>query len=788
MGEKENVVQSPEEKIISSTPLPEVKTISGTNINNLLSPQIASLRLKPVQSTDSPHHPLLNYDDEESDMPRFSSHPVPGGSVGGLMLVKLREMNVGFSDIVQMLIAKKVGDCMSFGFWWKAFTYCGISVSSFTATLFLPASSVMPFENVDRTYLEDHIIFSQSTEDGIKVVTLNGVRGFIQQDVFKAIGLMPTEQEFDIDNPKSRKSIFDTFSKPADLSFDYPTIKILNNNADILLHGMPIQTIVIESPVRTKEISERIATRTEMEEKVKGSYLPEALLKEIENFIRDFMKDPPKNEDASFEQIQGLFDHVRCEIECQVVELTEVSENRIDETMNIVENYVCMALYDNIFSPKWSNDVADDEALGSKIAALNLLELGLSNLGVDIKSQQQQEFIDLAIQVAGAELQSLEQKKAPYEKLNSLIHCHGIVVEALEKKIQPPQDSTNIDLANYKSALNQSSYSVSNDISPASIPLPPSPTLSKSSVVPITPISPKLPMTPTLPTSPTDEKHSTGDPNADAILPLLIFIVVKSNPKKLISNLRFMRRYRVNNLLCGEAAYCLTNIEAAVLYLVNEDFPALGLLPDKPLSNTNPGLEQRVTRRVGQDIVDVADTGFKVITGVMDSSVKMFGRLIGYENTSIGTNSPSIAGKGKESPIIPEKNDVNDNKMNSGMPEEGPSKELAEINAVKYNIRSEENSSSNNNQYKNFQLDENKSLTGRLLPFNVLPRFNSDRNHIDEEENKRSMVNEPVNKISPPIQKFLDCSIEEFRVNDVPELLEDYKRLANAVRDLGFFS
>ena len=89
-----------------------------------------------------------------------------------------------------------------------AFTYCGITVFKFygvfrintfgwhiienfildghflccyQATLLLPASSAMPFEIVDRTYLEDHIIFSQPTDDGIKVVTLNGVKGFIQQ-------------------------------------------------------------------------------------------------------------------------------------------------------------------------------------------------------------------------------------------------------------------------------------------------------------------------------------------------------------------------------------------------------------------------------------------------------------------------------------------------------------------------------------------------------------------------------------------------------------------------------
>jgi hypothetical protein len=130
MDEKENTVSSSDEKTSSPlTPLLEaVKTISGTNTLNL--PQINSLRLKPTKSTDSlTHHPLLNNDDEESDVistwssqrsrrsssnssssslqPRFSTHLVPGGSVGGLLLAKLREMNAGFTDIVRMLIAKK---------------------------------------------------------------------------------------------------------------------------------------------------------------------------------------------------------------------------------------------------------------------------------------------------------------------------------------------------------------------------------------------------------------------------------------------------------------------------------------------------------------------------------------------------------------------------------------------------------------------------------------------------------------------------------------------------------
>ncbi|RIA97332.1 hypothetical protein C1645_801860 [Glomus cerebriforme] len=774
MDEKENTVSSLDEKATSSSLTEAAKTISGTNTINL--PQIAYLRLKPAKSTDSlTHHPLLNNDDEESDVistwssqrsrrssstssssslqPRVSTHPVPGGSVGGLLLAKLREMNAGLSDIVHMLIAKK-------------------------ATLLLPASQVMPFENVDRAYLEDHVVFSQSTEGGTNVITLNGVRGFIQQDVFKAVGL--STEQVDIENPKSRKSIFDAFSKPIDFSYDYPSIKIIHNNSDILLHGMPIQTIVIESPVRTKEIAERIATRTEIEKKVEGS-LPESLLNEIHNFTRDFMKKLPNNEDSSIDQIQGLFDRVRYEIEYQIEsngDLTEANEDNINEIMNIVEKYVCTALYDNIFSPKWSSDNAADEALCSKIASLNLLELGLSNLGVDIKPQQQ-EHIDLAIQAAGAELQNLEQKKAPHEKLDSLIQCHRIVVEALEKKTRhSPPNSGHTDNT---TTGNSHITSPPADVSPASIPLPPSPTSPKSPNIPITSISPKLPMSPTFPTSPTD---GYGDPNADAILPLLIFIVVKSNPKKLVSNLRFMSRYRIRNLLCGESSYCLTNIMAVVQFLENTEYLTLGL-SDKVLSesiNQNPSLEQR-TRKVGQDIVVAADNSIKVITGVMD---KMFGRLIGYnENTFTGTNSvenSTLLNTDTDQSEQDFTTNNNVNEMNPGLLEVGAVKELAEINKTKNNItHTEETSSANVNE-------ETKSFTGRLLPFNVLPRFSNDRNHIKEEENKGQNVNKSVNKISPPIQKFLDCPIDEFRVNDVPELLAEYKRLANAIRDLGLFS
>ena len=47
---------------------------------------------------------------------------------------------------------------------------------------------------------------------------------------------------------------------------------------------------------------------------------------------------------------------------------------------------------------------------------------------------------------------------------------------------------------------------------------------------------------------------------ADTVLPLLIYIVVRSNPPRLVSNIRFIRRYRAENRLVDYYSYCFTNM------------------------------------------------------------------------------------------------------------------------------------------------------------------------------------------------------------------------------------
>ncbi|KAG5461580.1 MAG: hypothetical protein BJ554DRAFT_6205 [Olpidium bornovanus] len=144
--------------------------------------------------------------------------------------------------------------------------------------------------------------------------------------------------------------------------------------------------------------------------------------------------------------------------------------------------------------------------------------------------------------------------------------------------------------------------------------------------------------------------------SADIVLPLLIYLVVKSNPPKLISNLRFIQYFRYRRAPQGEASYCLTNLCAAVSFLENVDIAALGLPQSESivfsreigvkddetrqeliLGSAQGILKADLANRVGKEIAGVAEgvagAGSKVFTGVVDMSSKVFGKLTFWSNT-----------------------------------------------------------------------------------------------------------------------------------------------------------
>lgn len=78
--------------------------------------------------------------------------------------------------------------------------------------------------------------------------------------------------------------------------------------------------------------------------------------------------------------------------------------------------------------------------------------------------------------------------------------------------------------------------------------------------------------------------------SADEILPTLIYTLVTSPPESMnvVSNLLFIQRFRASSRIDGEAAYCLTNLEAAISFLENVDLNST----DEVRSNPGPTAHQ----------------------------------------------------------------------------------------------------------------------------------------------------------------------------------------------------
>lgn len=88
--------------------------------------------------------------------------------------------------------------------------------------------------------------------------------------------------------------------------------------------------------------------------------------------------------------------------------------------------------------------------------------------------------------------------------------------------------------------------------------------------------------------------------SADEILPTLIYTLITSPPSgmNIISNLHFVQRFRNASKIDGEAAYCLTNLEAAVSFLETVDLASLRsdeALEGPPKSSSRPSTPQAQT-------------------------------------------------------------------------------------------------------------------------------------------------------------------------------------------------
>ncbi|KAH6654380.1 hypothetical protein BKA67DRAFT_492227, partial [Truncatella angustata] len=177
-----------------------------------------------------------------------------------------------------------------------------------------------------------------------------------------------------------------------------------------------------------------------------------------------------------------------------------------------VERRLCEGIYDRIYRHRTTQDEAQDDKLRSKTAALAMVGIGPTDLGVKIGElpegniaavAKKQEEICQFLEQARKDLTTMSEKRYPLGKLNYLKAAHKSIVDTLS--IFHPSSS------------------------------------------------------------------------ADEIMPMLIYTLITMPPEKLsvISDLKFIERFRWEEKVEGEASYCLTNLEAAINFLETVDLASL---------------------------------------------------------------------------------------------------------------------------------------------------------------------------------------------------------------------
>lgn len=176
-----------------------------------------------------------------------------------------------------------------------------------------------------------------------------------------------------------------------------------------------------------------------------------------------------------------------------------------------IERRLCEGIYARIYRHRSTQDEAADDKLRSKTAALAVVGIGLTDLGVQLtepseppeaqsqKAEEVRKWLDGARQ----ELIAMNDSRYPLGKLNHLKVAHKSIVDTLS--------------------------------------------------------------------------HFHPSASADEIMPMLIYTLITLPPQHLnvISDLRFIERFRWEPKLVGEAAYCLTNLEAAISFLETVDLSTL---------------------------------------------------------------------------------------------------------------------------------------------------------------------------------------------------------------------
>nr|CAG4640729.1 EOG090X03G5 [Eulimnadia texana] len=196
---------------------------------------------------------------------------------------------------------------------------------------------------------------------------------------------------------------------------------------------------------------------------------------------------------------------------------TELSSEQFDKLQDHAEKYLTTLMYGKLFCPSNSQDEERDLAVQKRLRSLNWISATLLDCRIDELKTEVRDIIEKSV----THLIEMDGRKAPQDKLASIVSCSKLVYEILHKSNpEHPKDNAN----------EQKSNATANAVS------------------------------------------------ADDFLPALIYMVLRANPPRLQSNINFITRYALPaRLMQGESGYYFTNLCCAVSFLENLTCDSLGL-------------------------------------------------------------------------------------------------------------------------------------------------------------------------------------------------------------------
>ncbi|KAL1902519.1 hypothetical protein Sste5346_000961 [Sporothrix stenoceras] len=176
------------------------------------------------------------------------------------------------------------------------------------------------------------------------------------------------------------------------------------------------------------------------------------------------------------------------------------------------ERRLCEGIYDRIYRHRTTQDEAQDEKLRSKTAALDLVGISPADLGVDLGVPA-----DASPEAVATRLKEVREWLEPARK----------------QLVQMGQTHYPLGKLNRLKAAHKSIVDTLAHFHPSS--------------------------------------------SADEIMPMLIYTLITLPPEQLnvVSDLNFIQRFRWEQKMEGEAAYCLTNLEASISFLETVDLSTL---------------------------------------------------------------------------------------------------------------------------------------------------------------------------------------------------------------------